>query len=66
MSLVTSACCTETCWHVRSVVAGRGKADIGKAVLNKRVSKARALQLLYPPADSLPRSGLVQDIIRDA
>ena len=45
------------------MVAGRGKTGIGKAVLNKRVSKSRAP---YPPADSLPRSGLVQDIIRDA
>jgi hypothetical protein len=28
----------ETCWHVRSMVAIRGIADIEKAVLYKRVS----------------------------
>ena len=41
------------------------EADIGKAVLNKRVSKSRALQLPYPPADSPPRSGLMQYLFCD-
>ena len=34
---------SETCWHVRSLFAIRGKEDIGKAVLNKGVSQGVAL-----------------------
>ena len=33
----------ETCQHVRSAVAVRGKADIEKAALNKGVSQVLAL-----------------------
>jgi hypothetical protein len=33
----------ETCQHVRSVVAIRGKADIEKAALNKGVSQVLAV-----------------------
>jgi hypothetical protein len=39
----------ETCWHVRFVVAIRGKADIGKAVLNI-ITRSRNL----PTAGRLP------------
>jgi hypothetical protein len=37
-----------------------GKADIEKAALNKGVSQVPALASFLSPADSLPRSGLVQ------
>lgn len=52
------------CQHVRSLVAIGGKADIGKAALNKGLASARRRKLSYPPADSLLRSGLVQDVFR--
>jgi hypothetical protein len=55
----------ETCQPVRSAVAVRGKTDIEKAAVKKGVSRVLALATLYPPADFLPRSGLVQYIFRD-
>ena len=38
----------ETCQHVRSVVAIRGKADIEKAALNKRVASHKSRPSNFP------------------
>ena len=47
----------ETCWHVRSMVAIGGIADIEKTALNKRVSSHKSRPSNFP----IPTSRIIGD-----